>query len=639
MTDYYSLLGVRREASTSEITATYRNILREKFQEAGYSFLFSDVTQAYRTLSHPQKRMEYDLLLQKVVGKYIVQNPENPSPADKKYQSGLNAIEQKRFQAAVDFFSQAIKIDPEKSHFYSQLGLALGMFNGRLAEAERYCKKAIDLEPDNPELCYNLGFLYQRHNLVEAAQQAFLQAQQAEQDRWGTVFNQGSAVIELQWIEDEDKPITEPEPIEEELPEDTGDEKPAEVPELAEGEVPGTTGPVPAEPPAEAPAKEEELHPADGPEELSETPGLDEETETTEPLGAAPEEPREDETIDDFDEPIMINDGPSTETKDTDSLAEEVGSGIISNDMAAQGQAINHGKGQAETEMISAPIQAQRVETDDQVIMAQIIEGDQEYLTPRETKDEPPNAFETAAEMMNVSGDIKAEPQSNPQETTPAVDEIAQDKEVLTGPGPLESRETEGKPLQAQDQIDYGMVVAAASPQAAATEEYGQDDSLLNDLASLEAELAGVDASSGIGSGDNGLLLEMKAHQEVGQNPSNAAAADKPWLASQEKNQPESTSLDDLEDEALNLLRELGLNPSEYIPEDSPEANHDDTKPESDAADTVEESETDDVKAEPDHEDLEELKKIEEMERKMAEELERLKQEREKLKKRKKKKQ
>jgi tetratricopeptide (TPR) repeat protein len=579
MKDYYSLLGVRREASASEITATYRNILREKFQEAGYSFLFSDVTQAYRTLSNPQKRKDYDLLLQKVVGKYLVQNPNNPTPADKKYQSGLNAIEQKRFQTAVDFFTQAIKIDPEKSHFYSQLGLALGMFNGRLAEAERYCKKAIDLEPDNPELCYNLGFLYQRHNLVEAAQQAFLQAQQAEQKRWGTVFSQGNAVIELQWSEDEEELIKDKEPLKEELPEAIESEETVEMPGPAKG------------------------------------------NETV-------ETPTEAEITDDFEEPIILNDGPSMETADTELATEKINPESIPE------------KSQAESEITSEPISTEEAEPDDQIIMAQIIDGDQEYLSASEPEREKTNAPEIIPEIRNEPAGSETEPQKGLEIVSNAVDDAGPDKETLTGSDPVESRGPEWEHSQAEGDVDYGVVVDAVSPQAGPAEESGRDDPILKDLASLEAELAEVDASSGIGSGDNGLLMEMESqHGIIGQDSSKeSAVSDRPRPPSEKTDEPESASLDDLEDEALSLLRELGLNPSEYAQDDTGEENPEGAKQEAVPDDAVEQSDSGDSEAEPDHDDLEELNKIEEMERKMAEELERLKQEREKLKKRKKKK-
>ena len=179
MKDYYSILGVGREASTAEIANAYRQLLLRERQDKGENANFSEYSQSYRTLSIPSRRHEYDALLGQMSGRYVVKNPESPSEAEKCYLAGLTCMEQKDYQDAVDYLYRAVQLEPEESHFSSQLGLALGMFKERLAEAERYCKKAISIDSDNPDFYYNQGFLYQRHNLTDAAQTAFNQAQQS----------------------------------------------------------------------------------------------------------------------------------------------------------------------------------------------------------------------------------------------------------------------------------------------------------------------------------------------------------------------------------------------------------------------------------------------------------------------------
>jgi|GEM_PF-1524496 len=614
MNDYYSLLGVRRDASNSEITMVYRRILKEKFQEAGYSFLFSNITQAYRTLSNSEKRKDYDLLLQRVVGKYILQNPNNPTPADKKYQSGLNAMDQKNFQSAVDFFTQAIKADPEKSHFYSQLGMALGMFNGRLAEAERYCKKAIELEPDNPELCYNLGFLYQRHNLVDAAQQAFLQAQEAEQRRWENVFKQSAAAIELGWKED--LPMGEPESLEAEtvpIMEETSDEAAEGIGEktsLLESET--EILPIIDEPAADI---EEELK-----EPVPEYTGNEEIVEDRADSGKQAEvksdEPEETDLIDDFAEPIILNDSPSESIsqneEEEDLISEFPATTVLPYKISIE-------------ERYEPEIDAggQRAEASgDQVIMAEIIEGDDENVVSEETGQTP--VVQESPEVAAENRSIVANPQDTEMTPNPA-DES--DREVSPAPEPVEM-------VMTQEETAKTDIMADAVSSVIVKPE---EDDILKDLASLEAELAEVEASSGIGSGDNGLLMEMKTQQEMVNYPSNdIAGADKPWLSSENNPVQESSSLDDLEDEALNLLRELGLSPSSHDPaesEDMPAADNAAEEQPSENSDQSQDESSVAGEAEGEHEDLEELEKLEEMERKMAEELERLKQQREKLKK------
>jgi curved DNA-binding protein CbpA len=179
MSDYYAQLGVGREASSGEIAIAYRQLVRQRHLERGSEANLGELSRAYRTLSSDEKRRAYDRSLQRLSGKFVLADPAHPSAAEADYLAGLEAMEQQSYQDAVTLFTRAAGQEPQVSHYHSQLGLALGMFRDRLAEAERCCRKAVELEPDNPELYYNLGFLFQRHNLNDAAQDAFSQAQAA----------------------------------------------------------------------------------------------------------------------------------------------------------------------------------------------------------------------------------------------------------------------------------------------------------------------------------------------------------------------------------------------------------------------------------------------------------------------------
>lgn len=183
MSDFYSQLGVGRDASSGEIAIAYRQLVRQRHLERGSEANLGELSQAYRTLSSEEKRRAYDRALQQLSGKFMLADPAHPSPAESDYLAGLAAMEAQDYQEAVARFTSAAGQEPQAGHFHSQLGLALGMFRDRLAEAERCCRKAVELEPDNPELYYNLGFLFQRHNLNDAAQEAFSQAQAAQAAR------------------------------------------------------------------------------------------------------------------------------------------------------------------------------------------------------------------------------------------------------------------------------------------------------------------------------------------------------------------------------------------------------------------------------------------------------------------------
>lgn len=63
--DHYTTLGVAREASADEIKRAYRKLARELHPDVNPDTTthdkFKEVTEAYETLSDPQKRQHYDM--------------------------------------------------------------------------------------------------------------------------------------------------------------------------------------------------------------------------------------------------------------------------------------------------------------------------------------------------------------------------------------------------------------------------------------------------------------------------------------------------------------------------------------------------------------------------------------------------
>ena len=83
-------------------------------------------------------------------------------------EQGMKALEENRFPAAVDSFTQAIAADPKDYSLHFNLALAYSLM-GKNAEAIPEYKKTLELKPDLYEAALNLGIsLLREHRAAEA---------------------------------------------------------------------------------------------------------------------------------------------------------------------------------------------------------------------------------------------------------------------------------------------------------------------------------------------------------------------------------------------------------------------------------------------------------------------------------------
>ncbi|MEN0065049.1 MAG: DnaJ C-terminal domain-containing protein [Myxococcota bacterium] len=80
--DYYNILGIERSASADDVKRAYRSLARRWHpdvnpNDAEAAARFKDITEAYRTLSDPQRRLRYDRL-----GPLYTEDGRPPRPED-----------------------------------------------------------------------------------------------------------------------------------------------------------------------------------------------------------------------------------------------------------------------------------------------------------------------------------------------------------------------------------------------------------------------------------------------------------------------------------------------------------------------------------------------------------------------------
>ncbi len=134
-----------REAKYDEAINTYQELLEIREDP----FIWKDLSMAYWSL----ERYE---LAESAARKGLALQPDHPMSF---YALGLIRMNQERPEAAIDYFSQAVRGDPEFSAAYVELGRSLFIAGYRLA-GENSLRKAILIDPGSPAAHSNLAAVY-----------------------------------------------------------------------------------------------------------------------------------------------------------------------------------------------------------------------------------------------------------------------------------------------------------------------------------------------------------------------------------------------------------------------------------------------------------------------------------------------
>jgi curved DNA-binding protein CbpA len=177
---FYQVLDISTSASQAEIKKAYFGLARKYHpdlfdrdldiqQKEMIDEVFDQITKAYHTLSDEDKRAEYD--------KELAEEAEDErggvaKKAEIKFRQAKTLYNQARYEEAMSYLDEAIRLDAHKSSYYLLLAMVETKIPTYTKKAEQHFIKAIKLEPWSPDGYLGLGIMYKNAGLkVKAASQ------------------------------------------------------------------------------------------------------------------------------------------------------------------------------------------------------------------------------------------------------------------------------------------------------------------------------------------------------------------------------------------------------------------------------------------------------------------------------------
>jgi curved DNA-binding protein CbpA len=182
--NFYQILDVPRNAGDKDIKSAYFLLARrfhpDRFnREVASQYkteideVFDAITNAYRILINKEKRKAYDsgvgLETHEDLQDYV-------KKADIKFRQGKTLFSMDRFDEAIAFLEEAIRMRKDKGDYFLLLALAESRIPAYVRKAEEDFLEAIRLEPWNPEGYVGLGTLYKKEGLQTKAIRQFEKA-------------------------------------------------------------------------------------------------------------------------------------------------------------------------------------------------------------------------------------------------------------------------------------------------------------------------------------------------------------------------------------------------------------------------------------------------------------------------------
>jgi len=184
--DHYQLFGLPRGADENAVKKAYFKMARKFHPDRFGRDLDSDI------------KKQIDELFDRITKSYkalitpgAATAPPEPSPdedgdkdpgksADTRFRQGKTLYNQARYEEAVQYLEEAVRMNDNKGDYFLLLALAQSKIRGASKKAEKNFLRAIELEPWNPEGIVGLGILYKKEGLTTRAKRQFEKALEIE---------------------------------------------------------------------------------------------------------------------------------------------------------------------------------------------------------------------------------------------------------------------------------------------------------------------------------------------------------------------------------------------------------------------------------------------------------------------------
>jgi len=187
--NYYQILDISRSATVFEAKEAYfqlarkyhpdlfqRNLPKDLKKKAGE--IFDVINKAFQTISNESRRKIYDAQLDSMPS----DKNNVPALAQSKYQKGKALADEGRYEEALSYLTEAVKLRENNAKYFLALAKAESKVPRYRKQAESDFIKAIQIEPWNPDGYLALGLFYKIEGLKIKATRQFEKAVNIDPD-------------------------------------------------------------------------------------------------------------------------------------------------------------------------------------------------------------------------------------------------------------------------------------------------------------------------------------------------------------------------------------------------------------------------------------------------------------------------